>query len=57
MYFAKEYTNSSLTKIGDEMGGKDHTTVMYACQTISGVAKVDKEVNRFVKEIKQKINQ
>jgi len=57
MYFSKEYTNYSFTKIGEEMGGKDHATVMYACQTISGVAEVDKEVKRLVKEIKQRINQ
>ncbi len=34
MYFAKEFTNATFTKIGEEMGGKDHSTVMYACDTI-----------------------
>lgn len=55
MYFAKEYTNATFTKIGEEMGGKDHSTVMYACDTIRDVAKVDKEMKKFIKEIKDKI--
>lgn len=55
MYFAKEFTNSTFSKIGAEMGGKDHSTVMYACETIRGVSKVDKEVKKYVKELAEKI--
>ena len=55
MYFAKEYTNSTFTKIGEEMGGKDHSTVMYACETIRDVSKIDKELKKYLKEIKEKI--
>jgi chromosomal replication initiator protein len=55
MYFAKEYTNSTFTKIGEEMGGKDHSTVMYACDTIRDVSKIDKELKKYLKELKEKI--
>ena len=55
MYFAKEYTNATFTKIGEEMGGKDHSTVMYACETIRDVSKIDKELKKYLKEIKDKI--
>ncbi len=55
MYFAKELTNSTFSKIGAEMGGKDHSTVMYACESIKGIAKVDKDVKKYVKEIGDKI--
>ena len=55
MYFAKEYTNATFTKIGEEMGGKDHSTVMYACETIRDVSKIDKELKKYLKEIKEKI--
>jgi chromosomal replication initiator protein len=57
MYFSKEYTNSTFAKIGEEMGGKDHSTVMYACETIKDVSKIDKEIKKFVKELTEKIKQ
>lgn len=57
MYFAKELTNATFTKIGEEMGGKDHSTVMYACETIKDVSKVDKQISKYVKELSEKIKQ
>ena len=32
MALAKELTNHSLPEIGDAFGGRDHTTVLHACQ-------------------------
>jgi len=57
MYFSKELTNSTFTKIGAEMGGKDHSTVMYACDTIKDVSKIDKEIKKYVKELGERIRQ
>ena len=34
MALAKELTNHSLPEIGDMFGGRDHTTVLYACRKI-----------------------
>lgn len=34
MALAKELTNHSLPEIGDAFGGRDHTTVIHACQKI-----------------------
>ena len=56
MYFAKELTNSTYTKIGEEMGGKDHSTVIYACDTIRDVSKIDKEIKKYIKDLKERIN-
>ena len=35
MALAKELTNHSLPEIGDAFGGRDHTTVLYACRKIA----------------------
>ena len=37
MALAKELTNHSLPEIGDAFGGRDHTTVLYACRKIAGL--------------------
>ncbi len=34
MYFCKEYTDTSYPNIGDQFGGRDHSTVIHACNKI-----------------------
>ncbi len=37
MALARELTNHSLPEIGDAFGGRDHTTVMHACDRVKGL--------------------
>lgn len=41
MYLSRELTDSSLPKIGEEFGGRDHTTVIHACEKIADDIKND----------------
>jgi len=41
MYIAREITEYSTTELGFEFGGRDHTTVMHACQKIEEMLKLD----------------
>ncbi len=34
MYLSRELTDASLPRVGEEFGGRDHTTVMHACQRV-----------------------
>lgn len=53
MYLARELTDSSLPKIGNEFGGKDHTTVLHACDKISTAVKKDAALKRDVTALKE----
>ena len=55
MYLCREMTEFSLLKIGEEFGGKDHSTVIHAHRKISGDITKDDELLRSVKEIKNMI--
>ncbi|TVQ40417.1 MAG: chromosomal replication initiator protein DnaA [Spirochaetaceae bacterium] len=41
MYIAREMTEYSTTEVGLEFGGRDHTTVMHACQRIENRMRTD----------------
>ncbi len=51
MYLSRELTDSSLPNIGDEFGGRDHTTVMHACNKITEDIKQDPSLQLTIKEL------
>jgi chromosomal replication initiator protein len=55
MYLCRELTNLSLPKIGDEFGGRDHTTVLHACDKIQDDMKNSSEFKSIVEDIKKNI--
>ena len=44
MYIAKTLTTKSLPEIGRAFGGRDHTTVLYACQKITEMLETDADL-------------
>ncbi|RYL94182.1 chromosomal replication initiator protein DnaA [Sporolactobacillus sp. Y61] len=48
MYLARELTDYSLPKIGEEFGGRDHTTVIHAHEKITKQLSVDRELQKKV---------
>jgi chromosomal replication initiator protein len=52
MYLMRE-SNLSLPQIGNVLGGRDHTTVMYACEKVADLLERDDKVRRQVVEIRQ----
>lgn len=57
MYLSRKLTDMSLPKIGEEFGGRDHTTVIHAYEKISGNLKVDESLKQAVSELTKRINQ
>ena len=48
MYFAQKYTKMPASRIGQLIGGRDHSTVIHSCTAIEQRLKVDKA---FVAEV------
>jgi chromosomal replication initiator protein len=44
MCLAKELTNHSLPEIGDQFGGRDHTTVLHACRRVKLLRETESRV-------------
>ncbi|MCY6485371.1 chromosomal replication initiator protein DnaA [Clostridium aestuarii] len=56
MYLSRKLTDMSLPKIGEEFGGRDHTTVIHAYEKISTNLKKDESLNNVINDLTKKIN-
>ena len=55
MYLAKELTNASLKTIGLHFGGRDHSTVIHACQAVEEYAKTDAAFRQHLDRVRKRI--
>jgi chromosomal replication initiator protein len=55
MYLVKELTLSSLKTIGLHFGGRDHSTVIHACNTIEDMKSKDATFNNILEDIRNKV--
>jgi chromosomal replication initiator protein len=52
MYLLRQETKYSLEQIGDELGGRDHSTVIHACAKIAGNIGSSAELKRKIEDIR-----
>ena len=57
MYLARNLTRHSLEEIGGHLGGRDHTTVMHACNKISQAKDSDPRMHALLGELTKQITQ
>lgn len=56
MHILSEHLNLTVEKIGDILGGRDHTTVMHGRDKIKKLILTDREIQRVSIEIKQRLS-
>jgi len=55
MYLLRVESNISLPQIGEYLGGRDHTTVMYGCEKITDLLERDNRIRRQVVDIREQL--
>lgn len=55
MYFSKEYTDHSLKAIGYHFGGRDHSTVIHAVQSVNDMIDTNAGFKASIEELKKKL--
>ena len=56
MYLCSNLTSVGLKKIGSEMGGRDHSTVLHGSKKISSELKTSEDMRKTIEILKKKIN-
>ncbi len=55
MYLMREEGGVSLPQIGKFIGGRDHTTVIYACDKVNNLMETDERLRRQVLQIREQL--
>ena len=56
MYLSRSLTKTSLSSIGAQLGGKDHATVLHACNTVNDLMDTDRSFRGYVHDIERQLN-
>ena len=56
MYLLRQEANVSLPQIGQVLGGRDHTTVIYACEKVADLMEKDESLRRQIIQIREQLN-
>jgi len=56
MYLSRELTNATLPDIGERFGGRDHSTVIHACEKIEMHSKKNQNVKNLINRLMLEIN-
>lgn len=55
MLLAREFTSNSVSQIGRYFSGRDHSTVVHACQRISRLAQSDSHIESLLNQVRRAI--
>lgn len=55
MYLARELTDASLPKIGERLGGRDHTTVLHAVDKVGRLMREDRDLYNLLQQLTMKV--
>ncbi|MDE2730762.1 MAG: chromosomal replication initiator protein DnaA [Bacteroidota bacterium] len=55
MYFCREFTQHTTSKIGEAFGGRDHSTVIHAIKSINNQIETNANFKSVVKNVRQQI--
>lgn len=53
MFLSRSHTKSSLSAIGEHIGGRHYATVLHACKTVSDLMDTDKTIRQYVSDIER----
>jgi chromosomal replication initiator protein len=55
MYLARKFTNLSFPDIGEKIGGRDHSTVIYACNKVEQIIETDIKMKKTINDLEDTI--
>ena len=57
MYLSRQLVNASFPEIARNFGGRDHSTVIYACTKLEQTMKIDREIRAVIGELMSRLQE